>query len=75
MLRTLFLDSECETQENYSIPLEELFGRVLSSGQLTIQDRIRLKAVLLNDSLSENHLQIINRLLYGVRRGFLKLAT
>jgi hypothetical protein len=54
--------------------LEDLFGQVLLSGLLTPIDRLRIRAVLLNDSISEEHHAIINRLLYGVRRGFIKLV-
>jgi hypothetical protein len=54
--------------------LEDLFGQVLLSGLLTPIDRLRIRAVLLNESISEEHHAIINRLLYGVRRGFIKLV-
>lgn len=55
--------------------LEDLFGQVLLSGLLTPSDRQQLKAVLLEDKISDEHQVIINRLIYGVRRGFLKVAS
>ncbi len=55
--------------------LEDLFGKVLVSGFITSTDRQRIKTVLLNETISEEHHAIINRLLYGVRRGFLKMGT
>ncbi|WP_347239447.1 hypothetical protein [Microcoleus sp. FACHB-68] len=55
--------------------LEDLFGQVLLSGFLTSSDRQHLKAVLLEDKISDEHQVIINRLIYGVRRGFLKVAS
>ena len=54
--------------------LEDLFGQVLVSGFMTPIDRQQLKSALLNEEVSDEHLAIINRLLYGVRRGFIKLA-
>lgn len=55
--------------------LEDLFGKILLCGLITQTDRQRLKVLLLEESLSEEHHAIINRLLYGVRRGFLRLIT
>lgn len=61
-------------KQQSALSLEDLFGQVLLSGFLTPIDRQRIRAVLLNDSISEEHHAIINRLLYGVRRGFIKLV-
>lgn len=61
-------------KEQSSVSLEDLFGQVLLSGLLTPIDRMQIRAVLLNESISEEHHVIINRLLYGVRRGFIKLV-
>lgn len=54
--------------------LEALFGKVLVSGFMTLTDRSRIKSILLSEEIREDHLAIINRLLYGVRRGFIKLV-
>ncbi len=69
-----FFNHHIEESDIYSVDLDELFGHILRSGALTPKDRLRLKKALLQDSLPEDHLLIINRLLYGVRRGFLKLV-
>lgn len=54
--------------------LAELFAEVNQKGQLTLTDRYRLRAAILNNPLSEDEFDLINRLLYSVRRGLLKLV-
>ncbi|MBS0015658.1 hypothetical protein [Limnospira platensis] len=53
--------------------LEEMFGQVMFSSVVTTEDRQRLKATLLKETISEDEQAIINRLLYNVRRGWVKL--
>lgn len=53
--------------------IEQLFGDILFSGKMTHSDRRRLRAALLRSSLSEDHLDIINRLLYSTKRGRLQI--
>jgi hypothetical protein len=55
--------------------LEDLFGKILLCGSITDTDRQKLKVLLLQESLTEDHHAIINRLLYGVRRGFLRMIA
>lgn len=55
--------------------LEDLFGKILLCGSITATDRHKLKVLLLQESLTEDHHAIINRLLYGVRRGFLRIIS
>lgn len=55
------------------ITLEELFGQVMFSSVVTRRDRQHLRAALLAGSLTEDEQAIINRLLYNVRRGWVKL--
>jgi hypothetical protein len=59
---------------NHSVSLEELFGQVMFSNVVTYRDRQQLKAALLRETLSEDEQAIINRLLYNVRRGWVKLV-
>lgn len=53
--------------------LEEMFGQVMFSSVVTTEDRQKLKATLLKETISDDEQAIINRLLYNVRRGWVKL--
>jgi len=59
---------------NSHASLEELFGQVMFSNVVTPRDRQQLKAALLRETLSEDEQAIINRLLYNVRRGWVRLV-
>ncbi|KOR37390.1 hypothetical protein AM228_07000 [Planktothricoides sp. SR001] len=52
-----------------STSLEEIFGQSLSSGKLTHCDRLQTGNALLQNALSEEHQDIINRLIYNAKRG------
>ncbi|MEG3859958.1 MULTISPECIES: hypothetical protein [unclassified Microcoleus] len=54
--------------------LEELFGQVMFSSVVTRHDRRQLRAALLERTLNEDEYAIINRLLYNVRRGWVKIV-
>lgn len=58
----------------YQVTLEELYGQVMFSNIVTRSDRQMLKDALLKESLSENEHDIINRLIYNVRRGWVRLV-
>jgi hypothetical protein len=58
----------------YQVTLEELYGQVMFSNIVTSTDRQMLKAALLKDSLSEHEHDIINRLIYNVRRGWVRVV-
>ena len=49
--------------------LFELFATASNSGGLTLADRYGLMAALLEESLPEEELCVIDRLLYAVRKG------
>lgn len=53
--------------------LSEIAERSSRTGVLTLNDRYGLRAALLDESLSEEERQFIDRLLFAVRRGYLKL--
>ena len=55
--------------------LSDLFAQVTSSGNITLADRYGLKAAILANSLSEEEQTIVDRLLYGVRRGRLQMVN
>ncbi|EKD09443.1 MULTISPECIES: hypothetical protein [unclassified Limnospira] len=58
---------------NSSGSLEEMFGQVMFSSVVTTEDRQKLKATLLKETITEDEQAIINRLLYNVRRGWVRL--
>ena len=53
--------------------LEELFGQVIFSSVVTRHDRRQLRSALLERTLNDDEYAIINRLLYNVRRGWVKI--
>jgi hypothetical protein len=53
--------------------LEELFGQIMFSCVVTRRDRLVLRAALLNEALNEDEKAIINRLMYNVRRGWIRI--
>jgi hypothetical protein len=55
--------------------MEELFGEIFLSGQLTRRDRLRLREALLADTIAEDHQDIINRVIHSTKRGRLQLKT
>jgi hypothetical protein len=54
--------------------LEELFGQVMFSSVVTRHDRRQLRSALLQRTLNDDEYAIINRLLYNVRRGWVKIV-
>lgn len=57
-----------------SISLEELVTRILISRRVTMSDRLQLMNIFLQEALDEAELVLIDRLIYGVRKGILQLA-
>jgi hypothetical protein len=57
----------------YLMTLEELFGQIMFSCVVTRRDRLVLRAALLNEALNEDEKAIINRLMYNVRRGWIRI--
>lgn len=56
------------------IPLEDLVEQILMSRQITSPSRYQLMLALLADGLSEGERILIDRLLYGARKGLLLLV-
>ncbi len=56
------------------VRLEDLIEQILLSQTVTQADRYQVMLALLADAVSHTELILINRLLYGVRKGLLKLA-
>lgn len=55
------------------ITLEEMFANIFTLQAITRADRYRMKLAILDNSLTEEHIQALNRLLYAAKRGRLKL--
>ncbi|MBD2185177.1 hypothetical protein H6G03_29580 [Planktothrix sp. FACHB-1375] len=58
----------------HPISIESLTGQIMVSGQMTRTDRYQIRSALLTDSLSESEQILINRLLYGIRHGLLRVV-
>ncbi|MDF0553245.1 hypothetical protein [Kamptonema sp. UHCC 0994] len=56
------------------LPTDKLVERILSSGQLSRIDRQQLKFALLDDSINEKELVLIERVIDGVRKGLLDIV-
>ncbi|MDW8201137.1 MAG: hypothetical protein RML75_08010 [Cyanobacteriota bacterium SKYGB_h_bin112] len=54
--------------------MPELFAQVTSTGKITLADRYGLMAALLEDEVSAEDCQTIDRLFHAVRRGRLKIV-
>ena len=54
--------------------IAELYTQVFQEGKITLRASYSLRAVLMSPSLSEAEEDLINRLLYAVRRGRLKVV-
>jgi hypothetical protein len=54
--------------------ISDLFAQTTSTGKITLADRYGMLAVLLQDSLNEEEICCINRLLYALRRGRIQIV-
>jgi hypothetical protein len=57
--------------QSYSFLTEQIVERIFSSGELTRDDRQRIKSMLLNESIGEKELSLIERVMEGVVKGIL----
>ncbi|HAG82042.1 MAG TPA: hypothetical protein DD379_02345 [Cyanobacteria bacterium UBA11162] len=55
--------------------IADLFAQVAYSGKITLADRYGLMAALLEDSLTDEERASVDRLLYGCRRGRMKIVN
>ncbi len=56
------------------IAIGEIFAQSWNSGQISRQNRYKLKWALLVDWLSEEELAAIDRLVHAVKRGWLRIS-
>ncbi|MEG4573326.1 hypothetical protein QUA56_11625 [Microcoleus sp. N3A4] len=54
---------------------EQIVERIFSSGELTRDDRQRIQSMLLNESIGENELSLIERVMEGVVKGILDVLN
>jgi hypothetical protein len=54
--------------------ISELFAQATSTGKITLADRYGILAALLQDSLDEEEISCINRLLYALRKGRIQIV-
>jgi len=50
---------------------EQLVEQIFASGELTRDDRQRIQSMLLNESIGENELRLIEKVMEGVVKGIL----
>jgi len=53
----------------------EMFAQVSETGKLTLADRYGLLAALLDESITEEERQMIDRLLYALRKGRVQIVS
>ncbi|MGB7440262.1 MAG: hypothetical protein WA919_04280 [Coleofasciculaceae cyanobacterium] len=54
--------------------ISDLFAQVTSSGYITLADRYGLMAAILEDSISQEERDSIDRLLLSIRRGRMEMV-
>ncbi|MEP6489777.1 hypothetical protein NDI43_27110 [Microcoleus vaginatus GB2-A3] len=54
---------------------EQIVERIFSSGELTRDDRQRIQSMLLNESIGENELSLIEKVMEGVVKGILDVMN
>jgi hypothetical protein len=59
----------------YSFLTEQIVEQIFSSGELTRDDRQRIQSMLLNESIGENELSLIERVMEGVVKGILDVMN
>lgn len=55
--------------------ISDLFAQVSRSGRLTLADRYGLMAAILDDTLTEEERDCVNRLLHALRRGRMQVVN
>ncbi len=55
--------------------ISEVFASVATTGVLTLEDRYALLAAALNDNLDPEDRTHLDRILYSVRRGLIKICN
>lgn len=61
--------------QTYSFLTEQIVEQIFSSGELTRDDRQRIQSMLLNESIGEKELSLIERVMEGVVKGILDVLN
>jgi len=54
---------------------EQIVSRIFSDGELSRDDRQKIQSALLNDSIDENELSLIEKIMEGVVKGILDVLN
>ncbi|MEG4287103.1 hypothetical protein QUB68_28765 [Microcoleus sp. A006_D1] len=54
---------------------EQIVERIFASGELTRDDRQRIQSMLLNESIGEHELSLVERVMEGVVKGILDVLN
>jgi hypothetical protein len=57
--------------QTFSFPTQQIVDRIFDSGELSRVDRNQLQSALQNNSIDENELSLIERVMEGVIKGIL----
>jgi hypothetical protein len=57
--------------QTFSYPTQQIVDRIFDSGELSRVDRNQLQSALQNNSINENELSLIERVMEGVLKGTL----
>ncbi|MEM9539804.1 MAG: hypothetical protein AAGA60_09860 [Cyanobacteria bacterium P01_E01_bin.42] len=55
--------------------IDEISASIAETGILTLSDRLTLMVAFLNENLEEEDLRTVDRILYRIRRGRIKVAS
>ena len=61
--------------QNFPFLTEEIVDQIFSAGELTRDDRQRIQSMLLDESIGENELRLIERVMEGVVKGILDVMN
>jgi hypothetical protein len=57
--------------QTFPFPIEQIVRRIFDSGELSSADRHQLQSMLQNNSIDEQELSLIERVMEGVVKGIL----
>ena len=57
--------------QTFPFPIEQIVSRIFDSGELSSADRHQLRSMLQNNSIDEQELSLIERVMEGVVKGIL----
>ncbi|PSB23558.1 hypothetical protein C7B69_14190 [filamentous cyanobacterium Phorm 46] len=61
--------------QNFPFLTEQIVDQIFSAGELTRADRQRIQSMLLDESIGENELRLIERVMEGVVKGILDVMN